>query len=224
MIKQGHFPSLKGCLYSDLLKADTGTHRTEKLKDCWRKIFDTGLKDSIFMVVDFKDFNERNDHLKGLLKKIDMITPEVMDKFHIHGRIYEYFLGFIIKNKTQKQGSQVEDLGQYFSSRNIIRYIMGKMDPELDEKGNVRTMGDFFCGSGTTLLTAEKLNRRWIGCDISKYSIYLTRKRIIDYIGSNKSNLKNIHPFELYTHLTDEHANIINSGFFEKEISIRRKK
>ncbi|MFX1443597.1 MAG: DNA methyltransferase [Promethearchaeota archaeon] len=85
-------------------------------------------------------------------------------------------------------------------------------------------VADFFCGSGTTLLIAEKLNRRWIGCDISEYSIYLTRKRLMDYIENNKNILKEIHPFEIYTHLNSEHTNIINSGFFEKDLLIRRKK
>jgi adenine-specific DNA-methyltransferase len=30
-------------------------------------------------------------------------------------------------------------------------------------------LADFFCGSGTTLSVAEKLGRRWIGCDLGKY-------------------------------------------------------
>ncbi len=89
-------------------------------------------------------------------------------------------------------------------------------------KGDI--VADFFCGSGTTLLTAEKLNRRWIGCDISEYSIYLTRKRLMAYFENNKNSFKDDHPFELYTHLNDERVNIINSGFFEKELAIRRKK
>ncbi len=39
---------------------------------------------------------------------------------------------------------------------------------------------DFFCGSGTTLTVAEKLNRRWIGCDIGKLAIYTTQKRLLE--------------------------------------------
>ncbi|MEK7145014.1 MAG: site-specific DNA-methyltransferase [Patescibacteria group bacterium] len=38
---------------------------------------------------------------------------------------------------------------------------------------------DFFCGSGTTLAVAEKLGRRWIGCDIGKLAIYATQKRLL---------------------------------------------
>jgi len=34
-------------------------------------------------------------------------------------------------------------------------------------------IADFFCGSGTTLAVAEKLKRRWIGCDNSEYSCLL---------------------------------------------------
>lgn len=39
---------------------------------------------------------------------------------------------------------------------------------------------DFFGGSGTTLTAAEKLNRRWVGCDIGKLAIYTTQKRLLE--------------------------------------------
>ncbi|MFQ6072190.1 MAG: site-specific DNA-methyltransferase, partial [Methanosarcinales archaeon] len=41
-------------------------------------------------------------------------------------------------------------------------------------------IADFFCGSGTTLAVAEKLGRRWIGSDLSKFAIQITRKRLLD--------------------------------------------
>lgn len=37
---------------------------------------------------------------------------------------------------------------------------------------------DFFCGSGTTLVVAEKLNRKWIGCDISEKAVEIARERV----------------------------------------------
>ncbi|HVC95646.1 MAG TPA: site-specific DNA-methyltransferase, partial [Pirellulales bacterium] len=32
-------------------------------------------------------------------------------------------------------------------------------------------VADFFCGSGTTLAVAEKLGRRWIGCDLGRFGV-----------------------------------------------------
>ncbi|MFW9930447.1 MAG: site-specific DNA-methyltransferase [Candidatus Thorarchaeota archaeon] len=46
-------------------------------------------------------------------------------------------------------------------------------------------VADFFCGTGTTLAVAEKLGRRWIGCDITPQSIHICRKRILDIKNSN---------------------------------------
>ncbi len=40
-------------------------------------------------------------------------------------------------------------------------------------------VADFFCGSGTMLSVAEKLNRRWIGCDLGRWGIHTTRKRLL---------------------------------------------
>jgi hypothetical protein len=34
-------------------------------------------------------------------------------------------------------------------------------------------------GSGTTAAVAEKLNRRWIACDLGRFAIHTTRKRLL---------------------------------------------
>lgn len=84
-------------------------------------------------------------------------------------------------------------------------------------------VADFFCGSGTTLLAADKLNRRWIGSDISEYSIYLTRKRLLNYRKNVIDQVKKLQPIEIYTHLDEKKKNLISSGFFEKDLKIKRK-
>lgn len=65
-------------------------------------------------------------------------------------------------------------------------------------------VADFFCGSGTTLAVAEKLGRRWIGCDLSKFAIHTTRKRLLeihnskDLLDENKKNYgQPARPFEI---------------------------
>ena len=39
-------------------------------------------------------------------------------------------------------------------------------------------VADFFCGSGTTLVVASRLNRKWIGIDKNPKAIQLTKQRI----------------------------------------------
>ena len=41
-------------------------------------------------------------------------------------------------------------------------------------------VADFFCGSGTTGVVAERLNRRWIMCDQGDLAIHTCRKRLFD--------------------------------------------
>lgn len=48
---------------------------------------------------------------------------------------------------------------------------------------------DFFCGSGTTLLASELLNRKYIGIDISDIAIKIAINRL-------KSNVKNLSDFD----------------------------
>lgn len=59
-------------------------------------------------------------------------------------------------------------------------------------------VADFFCGSGTTMAVAEKMGRRWIGCDLSRWAVHVTRKRLLD--------IENCKPFE-----------ILNLGKYERK-------
>lgn len=40
-------------------------------------------------------------------------------------------------------------------------------------------VGDFFCGSGTTLAVAEQLGRGWIGCDLVPMAIHTAYRRLL---------------------------------------------
>jgi site-specific DNA-methyltransferase (adenine-specific) len=44
-------------------------------------------------------------------------------------------------------------------------------------------VADFFCGCGTTIDAAQKLNRRWLGVDISHLAVKLITKRLLDSYG-----------------------------------------
>ena len=105
---------MRRLIYSDILKQSTESERAKLLKDYRAKILKSPLRDTIFMFTPFDDFNESQEHIKGLLERIEAITEDIMEKYHVQGRIYEYFLGFVTqKNKGKKGGSQIDDLGQY---------------------------------------------------------------------------------------------------------------
>ncbi len=57
-------------------------------------------------------------------------------------------------------------------------------------------IADLFCGSGTTLSIAEKLNRRWIGCDLGRFAIHTTRKRLLDIPGCKPFEILNLGKYE----------------------------
>jgi DNA modification methylase len=55
---------------------------------------------------------------------------------------------------------------------------------------------DCFCGSGTTAAVAEKLNRRWIACDLGRFAIHTTRKRLLQVPGIKPFVVQNLGKYE----------------------------
>jgi adenine-specific DNA-methyltransferase len=55
---------------------------------------------------------------------------------------------------------------------------------------------DCFAGSGTTAASAEKLGRRWITCDIGRYSIHTVRKRLLGISGVKPFVVQNLGKYE----------------------------
>lgn len=68
---------------------------------------------------------------------------------------------------------------------------------------------DFFCGSGTTLAVAEKLNRKWIGSDLGKFSIHTTRKRLVGVQRELAKENKTYRAFE-----------VLNIGKYERQFYV----
>jgi adenine specific DNA methylase Mod len=62
------------------------------------------------------------------------------------------------------------------------------------DKGDL--VADFFCGSGTTAAVAEKLGRRWLMCDIGRYAIHVTRKRLLGIEGCKPFVVQNLGKYE----------------------------
>ena len=55
---------------------------------------------------------------------------------------------------------------------------------------------DCFVGSGTTAAVAENLGRRWIACDLSRFGIHVTRKRLLAIEGVQPFRVENLGKYE----------------------------
>jgi len=121
-------------------------------------------------------------------------------------KVYKYYEDDLLTPEdvwvdiSHLQQKDPERLG-YFTQKPealLKRIILASSNP-----GDI--VADFFCGSGTTLAVAEKLGRRWIGCDLSKFAIQVARKRLLDIHNSkdlqnenNEKYGKPARPFELW--------------------------
>jgi len=57
-------------------------------------------------------------------------------------------------------------------------------------------VADLFCGSGTAAAVAEKTGRRWIACDLGRYAVHLTRKRLLNITDCQPFEIQNLGSYE----------------------------
>ncbi|MCJ7632466.1 site-specific DNA-methyltransferase, partial [Candidatus Bathyarchaeota archaeon] len=66
---------------------------------------------------------------------------------------------------------------------------------------------DCFCGSGTSAVVAEKRGRRWIACDLGRFAIHTTRKRLLGVENVKPFVLQNLGKYERQAWQTAEFGN-----------------
>jgi adenine-specific DNA-methyltransferase len=75
---------------------------------------------------------------------------------------------------------------------------------------------DCFCGSGTTAAASEKLNRRWITCDLGRFAIHTARKRFL--------GITNVKPFIVQNLGKYERQQWMNAEFESPEDRLEQEK
>lgn len=94
-------------------------------------------------------------------------------------------------NPVNSQANEDTGYDTQKPERLLERVILASSSP-----GSI--VADFFCGSGTTLATAERLGRRWIGADLGRFAIHTSRKRLIEQQRDLHSKGKHYRSFDLY--------------------------
>jgi len=79
---------------------------------------------------------------------------------------------------------------------------------------------DCFCGSGTTVAVAEKLGRRWIACDLGRFAIQTTRKRLLSIPDVKPFVVQNLGKYERQAWQSAEFTTPEDQR--EKELKYRR--
>jgi DNA modification methylase len=121
---------------------------------------------------------------------------QYMDEYAEQGRRVQSIWSDLLPSKT---GSELVGYPTQKPEAMIARVIEAFSQP-----GDL--MADFFGGSGTTAVVAEKLGRRWLCSDLGKFAIHTTRKRLIGVQRQLKSKGKDYRAFE-----------ILNLGKYERQ-------
>ena len=172
---------------------------TNKIPDSRKRKF-TNSSDTIFSYrktgenIFAHQYDKRDKPIKvSKMKKIDGKKVYLKDE---RGKgLYD--------ERTERTVDNVWNIALLHAQPEILNYPTQKPEKLLERiikasSNEDSLIADFFCGSGTTLAVAEKLGRRWIGCDLGRWGIHVTRKRMLD--------IENCKPFE-----------ILNLGKYERQ-------
>ena len=136
---------------------------------------------------------------------------ETLEKHDKEGRLHwpkkEGGVPRLIKYESEHEGVPAQDLWLdinkiHNQSNELTGYATQKPEALLDRiikasSNENDIVADFFCGSGTTMAVAEKLNRKWIGSDLGKFAIHTTRKRMIQVQRELKEQGKDFRAFQV---------------------------
>jgi len=130
---------------------------------------------------------------------------------------------------TDLKGNKIKGLPEYLQSEmvpvdnnwtDLKGYVFGSSYPTENPEELIRRViecstdegdivMDFFVGSGTTSAVAEKLNRKWISCDIGKLSFYTVQKRLLNIEKSKSLDDEKKHKIPAKSFIT------INTGHYD---------
>jgi adenine specific DNA methylase Mod len=146
-------------------------------KERWKRDFDVLL----FYSKDPQQWTFNHDEVLDAYGKR---TEVRFDKVDEEGRRYKIVKGRRVYRQEGVTPSSVWRLSNLqMNAAEAVGYptqkteeLLTKIVTASSDPGDL--VADFFCGSGTTLAVAEKLGRRWIGCDLGRPAVEMTRKRL----------------------------------------------
>lgn len=129
-------------------------------------------------------FNERNQIVAGKMPIQDSRFVRYLTKWKKTNNREPQPTDVIYEAKGQPLDSVWHMKGLDPKSSERVNYATQKPEALLERFINAASnkndlILDCFCGSGTTAATAEKLDRKWITCDLGRFAIHTARKRFL---------------------------------------------
>ena len=110
------------------------------------------------------------------------------------------------KYESEHEGVPLQDIWTDISkihnqSAELVGYATQKPEALLERiilasSNEDDLVADFFCGSGTTGVVAERLKRRWVMADLGRFAIHTSRKRLLNVPDCGAFDIKNLGAYE----------------------------
>jgi hypothetical protein len=150
-----------------------------------------------------------NGKVSGLRKTERGLTIKAkMEEFDKAGRIHYPKNGMprLKRYESEYEGTVLQDIWTdinkiHNQSSELVGYPTQKPETLLDRiirsSSNEDDLTfDCFVGSGTAAAVAEKLGRRWIACDLGRFAIHTTRKRLLSISDVQPFVVQNLGKYE----------------------------
>jgi len=177
---------------------DTDYKLEKKREGYWRATDDSaGVSGSPFRIVENKTFYARKGcHFKFSQERMDELYKQGKLRINLNTNKVQYKVeetdtGSIDTNWTDIPGYSFSTGYPTENSYQLLERVIKACSNEND------IVCDFFNGSGTTAYACEMLNRKWITSDIGKFSIHITKKRLLQTQRKLKEEGKNWRAFQI---------------------------
>ncbi|MBT9142288.1 MAG: Modification methylase DpnIIB [Syntrophomonadaceae bacterium] len=171
-------------LLTDVFGADSFRNEiywyyTNKIPDTRKRLF-TKSTDTILFYARGDNYFQHQEEERDIPIKVSKMKKVNGKKIYVRGDSGKVEM----IDRTTRVVDNVWKIAMLHAQPEITGFTTQKPEQLLEriiesssEEGEL--VADFFCGSGTTMAVAEKLGRRWIGVDLGRYAIHVSRKRLI---------------------------------------------
>jgi adenine-specific DNA-methyltransferase len=168
------------------------------------------------------------DYVWKGVRRIWRVPETTMERLDKEGKIFYTKNGIprIKRYLDESQGLPAQDIWSDIESirswhKELVSYSTQKPETLLERiitasSNESDLILDCFCGSGTTAAVAEKNNRRWITCDLGRFSIHTARKRFL--------GIDNVKPFIVQNLGKYERQQWMNAEFENPEDRLKQER